>query len=159
MYLLQCRIRVMLLYQHDKKSWDYWYSYLKPTATTGRTSLLTPPQRSVLYVWTHCYPCVYVYSVCVNWFMCVLFLCTVMFIIFCSQNFKSHHQAVTVKLLWKDLLESHTKLRHVQWTSNQIMSALLWMYCTLGCRTITVDKEWGSACREVKTTTVCRVIH
>lgn len=64
MYLLQCRIRVMLLCRHDKKSWDYWHSYLKPTTTTGRTSPLTVTQRSVLYACTHCYLCVYACRMC-----------------------------------------------------------------------------------------------
>lgn len=60
MYLLQWRIRVMVLYQHDKKSWDYWYSYLKST-TTGGTSPLSPTQRNV---WTHWHLCVYACSMC-----------------------------------------------------------------------------------------------
>lgn len=53
--LLQCRIRVMLLYHHDKKGWDYWNSYLKLNTTTDRTCPLSPTQRGMLLLFAHCF--------------------------------------------------------------------------------------------------------
>lgn len=123
----------MLLCQHDKKSSDYWRSYLKPTTTTDKTS---PQHREVCSLCAHTviYVCMHAGCTCVS--LCVLCHWRVMFLIIFSGTFKAQYQAVTVKLLWKDLLDPHIKPKH--WTSKNMysatMSALtLGILCTMEC--------------------------
>lgn len=148
MYLLQCRIRVMLLCQHDKKSWDYWHSYLKPTTTTGRTS---PQHRGVCSLCAHTVIYACMYAGCM--YVCVVSLESHAIHIF-SESFKPSYEAVTVKLLWEDLLYPYIKLKYAHWTSK--ICTVQWhlgLLCTMERGTATIDKEEQCAMRGKQ---VCR---
>ncbi len=139
MYLLHSRIRVMLLCQHDKKSWDYCHSYLKPTTTTGRTS---PQHRGVCCLRAHTviYACMLAgcMYVCVTGESCFSYF----FWKFWTPVWGSESKAAVGRFTWPPHKAKICTL------NSAVTSALtLGLLCTK-YRTATIDKEkqcamWG----------------